>query len=245
MLRFCAVLLAVLSLVACEDISDLSKAPTPIGEFALGHNVVVAPNIVKGPASREIGDEAWIEAVTKAVDARFSRFEGDQLYHFGISLEGYVLAQPGLPVVLSPKSVLILKLTVWDDAAGEKLNGEPEQITVLESLDGDTIVGSGLTKTAEEQMATLAENSAKLIQRYIIRQHRSEQWFKRRAETAAAQAAANEDGSEADKPTLETAPKALEAEGDKAAETAVETSKATLATDEAASVETTVAVASN
>jgi hypothetical protein len=192
MFRFCAVLLAVLSLSGCEDISDLSKTPSPIGEFALGHNIVVAPNLVMGPASREVPNEAWIEAITKAVDERFSRYDGDQLYHFGISLEGYVLAQPGLPVVLSPKSVMILKLTVWDDAAGKKLNSEPEQITVLETLNGDTIVGSGLTKTADEQMQTLAENSAKLIQRWITRQHRSELWFKRRPETAAAQLAAKE-----------------------------------------------------
>ena len=52
---------------------------------------------------------------------------------------------------------LIFKLTVWDDAAGKKLNDEPEQITVLENLDGDTIVGSGLTKSAEEQLQSLSE----------------------------------------------------------------------------------------
>ncbi|MGB7319426.1 MAG: hypothetical protein WBC85_15790 [Planktotalea sp.] len=185
MFRFCALLVLAFGLSACEDISDLSKAPSPIGEFSLGHNVVVAPNLVMGPASREASSDAWIAAVSKAVDERFSRYDGEQLYHFGISLEGYVLAQPGLPIVLSPKSVLILKLTVWDDAAGTKLNDKPEQITVLETLDGDTIVGSGLTKTAEEQMETLAENSAKLIQRWITRQHRSELWFKRKAGPAA------------------------------------------------------------
>lgn len=205
MYRFFALLVFALGLSACEDINDLSKAPTPIGEFSLAHNVVVAPNLVMGPASREVSNEAWTEAVKKAIDERFSRYDGDQHYHFGISLEGYVLAQPGLPVVLSPKSVLILKLTVWDDAAGKKLNEEPEQITVLENLDGDTIVGSGLTKTAEEQMETLAQNSAKLIQRWITRQHRSEQWFKRTQETARAQADAAEKVQEDAKVTLETA----------------------------------------
>lgn len=238
MLRFCAVLLAVLSLSACEDISDLSKPPKPIGEFALGHNVVVAPNIVMGPASREASDEAWIEAVTKAVDARFSRFEGDQLYHFGISLEGYVLAQPGLPVVLSPKSVLILKLTVWDDAAGEKLNSEPEQITVLESLDGDTIVGSGLTKTAEEQMQTLAENSAKLIQRYIIRQHRAEGWFKRRADTAATAKA--EEAAQAQPETT-----AVESKVEKAETSTAQASEAALTQETASAVENSGVAVSN
>lgn len=179
--RFFAVCAAALLVTGCENIDDLSRKPTPIGEFALGHNVVVAPNFVVGPASRTIEDERWIEAMKTAIDDRFGRYEGEQLYHFGISLEGYVLAQPGLPVVLAPKSVLILNLTVWDDAAGAKLNAEPEQITVLENLDGDTIVGSGLTKTAEEQMATLTQNAAKVIQRWITRRHYEEQWFKKRA----------------------------------------------------------------
>lgn len=181
MFRFFAVLAAVVSLSACENIDDISGKPLPIGEFALAYNVVVAPELVMGPVSRKAEDADWIASVTKAIDDRFSRYDGDQLYHFGISLEGYVLAQPGIPLVLSPKSALIFKLTVWDDAAGKKLNEEPEQITVLESLDGDTLIGSGLTKTAEEQMEALSVNAAKLIQRYITRQHRQEQWFKSRS----------------------------------------------------------------
>lgn len=201
MYRFFLALTALAFVAACENIDDLSAKPKPIGEFALGYNVVVAPNIVMGPASREANDEEWIAAVKKAVDDRFNRYDGNQLYHFGISLDGYVLAQPGLPVVLSPKSVLILKLTVWDDAEGKKLNEEPEQITVLESLDGETIIGSGLTKTAEEQMDTLAFNAAKLIQRYITRQHRENQWFKRKPATQAALDAAATSAPEADETT--------------------------------------------
>ncbi|MEM9581117.1 MAG: hypothetical protein AAF891_10555 [Pseudomonadota bacterium] len=218
--RFFAALVALVVVAGCENIDDLSVKPKPIGEFALGHNIVVAPNIVMGPASREASGEDWINSVTKAIGDRFERYDGNQLYHFGISLEGYVLAQPGLPVVLSPKSVLILKLTVWDDAAGEKLNAEPEQITVLETLDGDTIVGSGLTKTAEEQMETLSVNAAKLIQRYITRQHAQNQWFKRRPETQAALDAAAANPPE----TSQTTENAGVAPVDTAANTAVHTS---------------------
>lgn len=215
MFRFFTILLAAVFLTACENIDDISGKPTPIGEFALGHNVVVAPNLVMGPASREASDEDWIASVTKAIDDRFSRYEGEQLYHFGVSLEGYVLAQPGIPILLSPKSALILKLTVWDDAAGKKLNEEPEQITVLETLDGDSFVGSGLTKTAEEQMLALSENAAKMIQRWITRQHRQEKWFKRRAgeepeaSEEAAEQVAEEPAAEVDEP-LEQVDEAVE-----------------------------------
>jgi len=204
MFRFFAVLAAVVSLSACENIDDISGTPPPIGEFALAYNVVVAPELVMGPASRKAEDADWIASVTKAIDERFSRYDGDQLYHFGVSLEGYVLAQPGIPLVLSPKSALILKLTVWDDAAGKKLNDEPEQITVLETLDGDSIVGSGLTKTAEEQMEALSVNAATMIQRFITRQHRQEQWFKRRGAEVKDTSDEEDDAGEADEASVET-----------------------------------------
>lgn len=214
MFRFLTVLIAAAFLTGCEDIDDISGKPRPIGEFALAHNIVVAPNLVKGPASREANKDEFIEAVTKAIDARFSRYDGDQLYHFGISLEGYVLAQPGIPIVLSPKSALILKITVWDDAAGKKLNEEAEQITILENVDGDSIVGSGLTKTAEEQMDALALNAAKMIQRWITRQHQQEKWFKKRAgETAKTNEKTEEakaDAKEATDVDVEAAEKTLE-----------------------------------
>jgi len=203
MFRFFALLLAIISLSACENIDDISGKPAPIGEFALGHNIVVAPALVMGPASREASG--------------FSRYDGDQLYHFGISLEGYVLAQPGIPFVLSPKSALIIKLTVWDDAEGKKLNEEPEQITILESVDGESIVGSGLTKTAEEQMAALSLNAAKMIQRYITRQHRQQRWFKRKAGAPAKVESAPEEATEE---TLEATPTDVPAEAAAVAETA-------------------------
>ena len=49
MFRFFALMIAVVSLSACENIDDISGKPVPIGEFALAHNIVIAPNLVKGP----------------------------------------------------------------------------------------------------------------------------------------------------------------------------------------------------
>ena len=119
---------------------------------------------------------------------------GDKLYHFGISIEGYVLAQPGIPLILSPKSVLIINLSVWDDAAGAKLNEEVEQITVFESFSGGSIVGTGYTKSREEQLQALARNAAKEIQSYLERQRRDKGWF--------GPAAQIDKGSEEDKPRV-------------------------------------------
>lgn len=170
-------LLSALVITACSAANDLKKPPVPLGNFALGHNVVVAPNLVKGPVSREATKEEWIAAMEKAVQDRFGRYEGEKLYHLGISVEGYVLAQPGIPIVASPKSVLIVKVTAWDDAAQKKLNDEPREITVLESISGETIFGSGLTQSKEVQLENLSVNAAKQIQNWLVKMNRDEKWF--------------------------------------------------------------------
>ena len=170
-------LLAVVGLAACTNPNDLDRAPVDLGNFELGHNVVVAPNLTKGPVSREASKDEWIAAMKLAIDERFGRYDGTRFYHFGISVEGYVLAIPGVPLVASPKSALILKITVWDDKSGKKLNDEPEMITVLESISGNTIISSGLTQSKEKQMENLTRNAAKLIQNWLVRQRANEGWF--------------------------------------------------------------------
>lgn len=178
MTRILSLFALLLGLAACTNANDLDKAPVDLGDFRLGHNIVVAPKMVKGPVSRDATAEEWIASLTGAVAERFDRYEGKKLYHFGMSVEGYVLAQPGIPVVASPKSVLIINLTVWDDAKGKKLNDKPEQITVLESFSGNSIVGSGLTQSKEQQMQNLSRNAAKMIEELLVRKQAEEGWFK-------------------------------------------------------------------
>ena len=113
----------------------------------------------------------------EAMDERFSRFDGEKLYHLGISVEGYVLAIPGVPIVASPKSALILNVTVWDDASQSKLNEKPELITVVESVSGHTILGSGLTQSKKKQMRNLTRNAAKLIENWLVNQNNEFGWF--------------------------------------------------------------------
>jgi len=176
MRRFMA-FLGLLAATACTNANDLDEEPAYLGNFRLGHNVVVAPNLTKGPASREASKEEWIASVTQAITERFTRYEGSKLYHLGVSVEGYVLAIPGVPVVASPKSALILNVTAWDDAAGKKLNEEPEMITVVESVSPKTVIGSGLTQSKEVQMEHLSRNAAKLIENWLNRQNDNLGWF--------------------------------------------------------------------
>lgn len=166
-----------LTLVACNGAADLKDAPVPLGNFNLVHNVVVAPKAVRGPLSRKATKEQLTTTLQAAIAERFDRYEGDKRYHFGVSVEGYVLAQPGVPLVLSPKSILIINVTVWDDAAGKKMNDEPKQITVLETFGSGTLVGSGYTLSAQEQLKNLSQNAAKAIERYLVQQRDELGWF--------------------------------------------------------------------
>lgn len=178
MFRIVLVLAALTVLGACASgKADLDAPPVPLGDFKLGHNVAVASKARQGPLSRKASEAELVAAMQKAIGERFKRYQGERFYHFGISVEGYVLAAPGVPLVLAPKSVLIINLTVWDDAAGKKLNEEVHQITVLETFGSGAIIGSGYTLSREEQLEQLAQNAAKSVETFLVKQNREQGWF--------------------------------------------------------------------
>ena len=82
--------------------------------------------------------------------------------------------EAGVPVVAAPKSVAVLGVSIWDDAAGRKLNEKPKTITVIESLSGKSLVSSGLTMTSEEQMQDIAIRAAAQIQVWL---EGNKDWF--------------------------------------------------------------------
>lgn len=177
--RFAAPVLALglvaLALPGCA-VNDLNDTPPPLGRFLLGYNeAVVVPEAQVGPMSRTVGDDVWVNALRTAVNDRFSRYDGDRFYHISVAVLGYVLAQPGIPIVAAPKSVLIADVRVHDDSnGGALLGGEPKRFTVFEEGGGDVIVGSGLTRSAEEQAASLSRNLSKEIQDWMLE---NKDWF--------------------------------------------------------------------
>lgn len=171
-------------LTACET-NDLAEAPAPLGNFTLGLNIVVADNMQKVPISREATVDEWEAALKSAVDQRFARYQGTKFYNIGLNVDAYALAPPGIPILVSPKSVLVISANVFDDAAGVKLNAEPEQLTVFESLSGDSVIGSGLTRSKEEQMAALSYNAVKAVEKWLSE---NPQWFGLAPASAAAPA---------------------------------------------------------
>ncbi|MBI6629217.1 hypothetical protein [Pontibaca salina] len=197
MTRILALLATLLTMTACTNLNP-SQPPEDLGEFHLGHNIVVASKMRQGPISRDATEQEWVDVLTEAVDRRFGGFEGDQLYHFGMSVEGYMLAPKGVPLIYNPRSMLIINLTVWDDAAGEKLNEKTETFQVLEDTTAETAIGgSGRNRTKEQQMQGLAENAMDQIGKWLAEQHRENGWFDKRPEAtekpAAGAAAVNPD----------------------------------------------------
>ena len=159
---------------ACTNL-DPNGELVPLGDFRLGHNIVIAPDAQKGPFSRDATPQELSDALTAAIEERFVRYDGNGLYHFGISIGGFVLAQPGLPVVYTPKSVMIFDVTLYDNATGEKLNEEPHRITAFEGLQNSApIIGSGLTRDRDAQLKNLTQEGARLMQDWLTQ---NPDWF--------------------------------------------------------------------
>jgi hypothetical protein len=172
--RLAAVALAACVLAGCERASDLADPPVDLGPFDLGLNIVVADNAQKVPISRDATPDEWERSLSRAVESRFGRYDGDRYYNIGISVDGYALAPPGVPVLVTPKSVLVVTVNVWDDARQQKLNGAGTQFTVFESLSGEQVIGTGITRTKQEQMDALSYNVAKVIENWFLEHP---QWF--------------------------------------------------------------------
>ncbi len=167
-------ILTALAVSACASGRELREERGELGDFFLAHAIVVADNATVGPASRRVEPEQWQEVLTEEMRRRFSRYDGDTLYHLGVSVDGYILAMPGIPVVAAPQSALILGVTLWNDAEGGKVNERPHRITVLESPSGETLVSSGLTQSAEQQMQNLSQNAVLAIENWLAA---NPEWF--------------------------------------------------------------------
>lgn len=167
MLRPLLVLCGLFLLAAC-DAHDAGEPPRPMGNFALGLNIVVADTAQTLPISRQAKPEEWKEVMTKAMADRFGSYSGDKLFDFGISIDGYLLAPPGVPVVASPHSALIFTVNVWDDAKQELLVKGGKRMTYVEGVSAESVIGSGWTQSKDQQMKKLAFNAAKMVQNYML-----------------------------------------------------------------------------
>ncbi len=163
------VLVASLGLLsACDGASDLNKPPVPLGDFALGLNIVVPETAQTVPISRQVTPEQWKTSMTKAMADRFGRYEGIKLYNFGISIDGYELAPPGVPIIASPRSALIITVNIWDDASQKLLNPGGKRFALVEGISGESFIGSGWTQNKQQQMDKMSYKAALAVQNYLL-----------------------------------------------------------------------------
>lgn len=162
-----SVVMALGLLAACQS-NDLKQPPVPLGDFALGVNVAVTNGVQKSPISRTATDDQLKAAMEKAIAARFDRYSGDRLFNIGVAIDGYALSPPGIPILFSPPSVMIVTVSVFEDAKRLKLNPGGERMTIVEKSSPQTFIGSGLTQTKERQLEILSYNVAKRIEAYLL-----------------------------------------------------------------------------
>jgi len=162
-------------LAACGSIDDPNAPLAPLGNFRLGHTVIVTENAKMVPPSRRADLEAWKTLMKSDIDQRLGQYEGEKLYHLGVHIDSYVLAVPGVPLVAVPKSVLVVSLSVFDNKTRQRITEEPHQIVVFERSQKSTfIVGSGIVNSKDEQMQNLSRNLSRQISKYL---QQNKQWF--------------------------------------------------------------------
>ena len=78
-LSLTALCLALATLAGCQK-NDLKEPPVPLGNFALGLNIVVADNVQKVPISRNATPDEWEAVMKTAVADRFGSAAGSAVW---------------------------------------------------------------------------------------------------------------------------------------------------------------------
>ena len=183
MIRRAFLMICLASLAGCAE-TLVDEPVESLGEFNMRVNYVFAEKAVKGPVSRDATPAEWTEAIENAVNLRLARYTGTQEYDIGISLEGYMLAPPGVPIVFNPRSTAIVLVNVYD-VEQKKFLAKAHQIQVFEDTSGSSaVLGSGHSRDKEEQIAGLALNAADKVEEWLAAQHQAEGWFDARDDVA-------------------------------------------------------------
>lgn len=179
MLRILTLITGLALMGACTQ-TQVYEEPESLGEFNLRVNYAFADKAVQGPVSRDATPDEWTAAIQNAVDIRLGRYEGAQEYDIGISLEGYMLAPPGIPIIYNPKSTAIVLVNVYD-VKNEEFLAKGKQFQVLEdTTSGSAFKGSGNARTKEEQMSGLALKVADRVEEWLAEEHEDNGWFNKR-----------------------------------------------------------------
>ncbi|MVO17645.1 hypothetical protein [Parasedimentitalea huanghaiensis] len=181
MIRLIAFLASLSLLTACGE-TLMDEAQEDLGAFKMRVGYIYTDKALQWPLSRNAEGSDWNADLQNALDTRLRRYEGTQEYDVAITLEGFMLAPAGVPIVLSPKSVAVVNVFVYD-VAGQEYLAKKHQMEIFESTTGESaLLGSGHSRTKEEQIAGLSLNIVDAVEEWIAEQHLESGWFDERVE---------------------------------------------------------------
>ncbi|OED48375.1 hypothetical protein AB838_10610 [Rhodobacteraceae bacterium (ex Bugula neritina AB1)] len=180
MIRVLSMLAALALLTACGE-TQLNEAPEDLGAFQARVTHVYTEKALQWPLSRNAEHSEWTAPIEDALNTRLRRYSGAQEYDVAVTLEGFMLAPPGVPVLFSPKSAVVVNVFVYD-VAEKKFLAKKHQMEIFESTTGESaLLGSGHARTKQEQIQGLAINIADKVEEWMAEQHKAEGWFAPRA----------------------------------------------------------------
>lgn len=166
-IRTLVLIASLVAVSACAVPNPETDEQVPLGDFRLASNVAVTDTARKMGVTREASPEEWEQVLEEAIDARFQRYTGNTPYVLSYSLDGYILATKGGRLALAPRSALSMTVHIWQAEPLKRLEDRSKQLLVLEQFDGETVIGSGLFRSKEEQMKNLGAQFAKAVERWL------------------------------------------------------------------------------
>ncbi|WP_297339388.1 hypothetical protein [Pseudophaeobacter sp.] len=176
MFRILALLASMVLLAACEE-TQLNEAKEDLGDFNMRVSFVYTDKALQWPLSRAAEPSEWNEPIERALEARLGRYSGSGKYDVAITLEGFLLATGGIPVLVNPKSAAVVNVFVYDVSTKTYLLKE-HQMKIFEDTTGESaIIGSGYSRTKAEQIDGLALKIVDGLEEYMAKQRVEKGWF--------------------------------------------------------------------
>ena len=176
MFRILALLASMVLLAACEE-TQLNEAKEDLGDFNMRVSFVYTDKALQWPLSRAAEPSEWNEPIERALEARLGRYSGSGKYDVAITLEGFLLATGGIPVLVNPKSAAVVNVFVYDVTTKTYLLKE-HQMKIFEDTTGESaIIGSGYSRTKTEQIDGLALKIVDGLEEYMAKQRVEKGWF--------------------------------------------------------------------
>lgn len=169
------VLLMTFTLMGCGEASfaPASMARLAQANIRFNHISIVATDMVKNAYSDDVSPEDMTTQLRRAITSKLSELQGDRVYNIGIKVTGYMLANPSVLTVSSPKSVLMLSVSVWNDSPDNKLMLPPSTVIAVDGLYGSALSIAKSQGSKDQRLAALTGRAGVEIAQYLARNAQS------------------------------------------------------------------------